>query len=923
MQPGTYSSHLEDLSNARLAQRTGIDAEKRIKIAQLTERCKALKGRMQETRREIADSIGTDTASTSTLSNNPPAALIKEHGAAAATGPVLGPIYKDFRVLADTAKIRLDSLESELERLDKAETAEKPQEDSRKRGIEQNSLQAATQPHAASVHDEEDTDTEQESFLVDTVVLAFSYIAFLIRSTEDLERFAAILQKHPSKASPLFRIFVTVDGSAVSHHVLDVTDQMISEAITGGTMMCETFVPSGSDIGDALLVRIPVQVPISLPYREGAGLCINLSGRIPTNAQYVLNPVHMVAKAEMPAFMRSPYENTIHFSNMHTVCGAYVTVGNSLELLYDSGAATMYGVQLSGILGKSTIKNANFVAKHDFVFDSTEMLAYPISVGFKAFACHGIDGADNFHRQVQGRRRLMDRIRASSEILRQSANLLAVEKADFGVYTFEDSAFLQTVVSASRYERGQDRLLKDRFTGEFFTAGPAKTETSALPQTPLNVPSEKHDVLPPTFPPATSISSVQPVLYISRLELRCLPRTIHSIKLSVSFGRQQAAVACDSPVPVTAGHAILPNIVVTFPVNVSATVPYVEFRVDGFSIEHELIFMDTCVVSLESLFARTSVEDWADLRQASIVGSGRGGSKPDLPQLYCKLACLPTIGCAGIDELAIMDSTGKVWDRRGYELLQERWSGALQQERAGSAGQYSLQPSVGLSASSSSTVAPPYARTEYEHLSILDVITEATSTINTHLQNISTLDTATAAGAEDECHDSKSLLPAEDNHISSDASSSSEPSFTEPSQGKTLDTEQDIRHDTSEPQSSGAYEHARSLVSLEARPRPRGNYSARPVDTHTSSKGLPCRMETDDCSSDSAPAPAAPAAPTVRPARPAPHPAASRTVSSPPSSENDVENSDYEAPPHKDEDDWIRRQARKIFTKGLEYSDSD
>ncbi|EFO65092.1 Hypothetical protein GLP15_1543 [Giardia lamblia P15] len=642
----------------------------------------------------------------------------------------LSRAYKD---IAKNAKINLDSMEAyarELVSLDAALSV--PSGPRSKRGPHQpqRGLSSRNLPKAgggryqdAGERSSDATDDESECMLISCVVVIVRHIVFAFRSAEHLERFSREIKRYNEEVEvqSILRIYITLDGSASSYHVCDLTNKQLSLLLTKG-LYHETDVPD-TGMGYIHLVRFPLMAAVKLPFIESAGMQVNIMGRILTQGpeddrkeimkkDVTMRTVPFSAKCDLPNLLKPIYDNVVISSGKAVTHTSYLGLPSTAELLYDSEKMTEHGLPLVGTLQGDAIKHYRFLMASDF----NEISCYPAALSFIGYIFCNSGKADEFIRRYKQKTELVALISRSSTILTGTLKEQRLV-ASASTYTHEDIDFLRCQYCDALLS-GEGALIRSDKEGDYYMR--VSNEKNAR-QSHRNIPLHKGafisgspqssslSVMPPL--PSQHLSKYQkplapeecvPIL-VSNMECRYLPNDVSTVTLELIFGSYQVHQALQ-PVPATDGHAMWVGEAVTLHFNPYKIVPYIEFILRGYDIKGSLCYSDVAILSLVSLFTTKILQGWTPCK---VVG-----------QLYSRITT-PLVDQAIISGMSVFTETGQICNLQHDTIGLSDQDLTTTYQSASNVGHYSN-----------------YHLNNANDDSILSVISEAAD-IDQHIRNIS------------------------------------------------------------------------------------------------------------------------------------------------------------------------------------------
>lgn len=365
--------------------------------------------------------------------------------------------------------------------------------------------------------------------------------------------------------------------------------------------------------------------------------------------------------------------------------------------------------------------------------------------------------------------------------------------------------------------------------------------------------------LKPTLPPPPKARHASVGFVISGLEARLLPEDIGSACLQIVFGTTTVPLS-DEPVPVADGHAMwLEQPYVSL--DPYKLIPYIEFVVIGYGRGGRECWSTSCVVSLANLFYVGSQGGWLD---------GADGS-----EVHYEMAVPHPVDSITLQAMCFLSEDGKIAPPSGSTTL----------DSYASEGYTTLESSATNTIITTNIHEQPTTNNE----SILSLITDAAD-ISVHLRNLSTLGQAGYPPADDELirPPSRKERPVDrlpDSALRLTAQSDGDYSYSSYSRSSTPDN---------------SYQPKRELV----RTREESDTMALSVDLAAQLRngyaGLQAKKK-----------------PTLHKARAISSSSSSSSSSPPPPVRK------YAPTTAADRDAWLQSQARKVFSQGVDYSDSD
>ena len=560
----------------------------------------------------------------------------------------LSRAYKD---IARNAKINLDSMEAyarELVSLDAASSVPARSKYKRTKPQLQAGMDFKVPPkakggryHDIEARSSDATDDESECMLISCLVVIVRHILFAFRSAEHLERFSRELKRYNEEAEvqSILRIYITLDGSASSYHVCDLTNRQLS-LLLSKDLYHEVDVPD-TGMGYIHLVRFPLMAAVKLPFIESAGMQINIMGRILTQApegdrkesreqDMSSQTVPFSAKCDLPNLLKPIYDNIVISAGRVVTHTSYLGLPNTAELLYDSERMTEYGLPLMGTLQRDTLKHYQFLTPTDF----SGISYYPAAISFICYIFCSSSKADEFIRRYKQKAELVALISRSSTIL---AGTLKEQRLmiNASTYTHEDIDFLRRqygdILSSEN-----DALIRSNKEGDYYmkitagkTAQPYYESTSPDGAKFMSVsPSRSHttSAMPPLQnqylrkrQKPLSPEGYVPI-FVSNMECRYLPNEVSTVTLELVFGSYQVQQELQ-PVPATDGHAMWIGETVTLHFSPHKIVPYIEFILQGYDIKSSLCYSDVAILSLVNLFTARILQGWTLCRTVGQIYS--------------------------------------------------------------------------------------------------------------------------------------------------------------------------------------------------------------------------------------------------------------------------------------------------------------
>jgi len=576
---------------------------------------------------------------------------------------------------------------------------------------------ASTYPTSPSQRDLEEalTDDEQPLCPARQAVFYLRSLRLLLPGKAAFKR----LQRSVDKAVAL-RLSLSAEGSASQSFLAEITRADLAAALRLGRVGASTCVLPGGDGGAAapqeaprpghpagdsglsglsagpysgpvpwtasgyaiddvsasaqIILTVPLDAAAVIPYSEGAGVQLNISGsldilRLPGEApsgsgkQTPGEPekVTLAATLSFQDLLRDPFSKVVRYNGSYLTSSEHLLYGDSAELLYDSSSALLSATaELSGVVGRRALKAESFVTASDLRMQGGMLELYPLGAEVRAYAVRDQPAAVKFCKRLQKAAELSSRVLGSSFVLQQyKAGLTAA--GDASVWTHGDPEFVSRLRNARRFIADAGAIL-DTETGEYMIERrPNGAATSSRGAQNSQAPRGTVELVVPraaahaqtSSQPAESGESV--TLFLSRFEGRAFPPEFTDAALTIRLGTRSRELGT---VPLAGGHCLWPTTLVNFPVDPHSVLPYVEVSVSlsGRTEGESSAAMLHTVVSLERLLVQSAVEVWADLSGPLIP--------PDLsPAVFLRAACLPTLQCLsdkGERSLSAMTAGGKV-----------------------------------------------------------------------------------------------------------------------------------------------------------------------------------------------------------------------------------------------------------------------
>ncbi|TNJ27910.1 hypothetical protein GMRT_16099 [Giardia muris] len=491
--------------------------------------------------------------------------------------------------------------------------------------------------------------------------------------------------------------------------------------------------------------------------------------------------------------------------------------------------------------------------------DFDTYIFYPSFIDFEAYSFCTASRTHDFVRSYMQGAGLVAKVSSSSTILENALKQQSMAQ-DVGLNVHDDLEFVKMAYPPPE-KVAVDLLLEH--DGQQYRRLLAPGDLSVPGQRTAEEKEARHSAsgqLRPSLPPPPKARHASVGFVISGLEARLLPEDIESACLRILFGTTTVPLS-DEPVPVADGHSMwLEQPYVSL--DPYKLIPYIEFIVIGYGRGGRECWSTSCVVSLANLFYAGSQSGWLDGADGSEVHYAMNVPHPVDP--------------ITLQAMCFLSEDGKIAPPSGSTTMDS----------------YESEEYTTLVSSAAPTNPPEQLTANNE--SILSLITDAAD-ISMHLRNLSTLGQAGNASV-----DAEPVRPP---------SRKERPVDRLPESALRLTT-----------QSDGDY----SYSSYSRSSTPDDSYdSYRPIRKATRTMDA---SETMALSVDLAAQLRNGYAGLQAKKKPVFHKA--RTVSSSSSSSSSSpppppQARKYAPTTAADRDAWLQSQARKVFSQGVDYSDSD